>query len=290
MTYLKTLATRRPLGAQTQPRMQAHDVICVHTMVGYLSSTDSYFDHANGEAYKGTESHFGIGGIWGSDKALGLDGVAWQWQDLAFTADANYRGNPTVLSIETADNAPRSASQIVRWTPKQAEKLVDLIATLCRKETHAMCPSTWTCHREGIPARLIPDTRPGRRGLGYHGQGVPGNGLVAGGVPWSLYAGKECPGPVRIQQYRNEIIPAVQRKLAGPRTPPTQPAVAPDNESEEQPMIVIRQEKGLWYILLGGKLVPLYAGMNIPAALPRLRVTERQWARFVAAGVVAKVA
>ena len=36
-------AEYRPLGVQTEPRMAGHDVVCLHTMVGYLSSTDRYF-------------------------------------------------------------------------------------------------------------------------------------------------------------------------------------------------------------------------------------------------------
>ena len=34
-------AEHRPLGPQTEPQMTGHDVVCLHTMVGYLSSTES---------------------------------------------------------------------------------------------------------------------------------------------------------------------------------------------------------------------------------------------------------
>ena len=32
-------AEHRPLGTQTEPRMTGHDVVCLHTMVGFLAST-----------------------------------------------------------------------------------------------------------------------------------------------------------------------------------------------------------------------------------------------------------
>jgi hypothetical protein len=188
---------RRKLGTQTQPRLSSHDIICVHTMVGYLKSTYGMFEQ-NG--FSGVESHFGIGGKWGSDANDGLDGVTWQFQDTDFTADANLEGNHRVLSIETADNAPRLAKDILPWTPKQLDEIVRLIAELCKMYN--------------IPAKLIPDTKPGRRGLAYHAQGISPN-LVSGGEKWSSAPGKECPGPVRIRQFKEIVIPRVQAKLAG---------------------------------------------------------------------------
>lgn len=229
-------ASWRPLGPQTEPLMRSHDIVCVHTMVGYLTSTDRYFRSGNGAGFQGTESHYGIGGPWGSDAGKGLDGAVWQWQDRARTADANYKDPYRVISVETADNAPRYASSLERWSPAQAASLVELLAWECSTAAHADCPSTWTCHREGIPPRLIPDTKPGRRGLGYHAQGVPGNGLVAGGVPWSKSRGKECPGTARIAQYKNEIIPAVQRRLATGRAPTPGRPVDPAPGMPEYPV------------------------------------------------------
>ena len=193
-------AAYKPLGPQTEPRMTGHDVVCLHTMVGYLSSTDAYFRAANGVGYAGTESHFGVGGQWGKDASLGLDGTVWQWQDIAYQADANLDGNPTTISIETADNAARP---IKPWTPLQCEAIAQILAWLCSREAHAECPSSWTCHREGIPLALITDTKPGRRGIGYHRQGCD-PWRVEGGVRWSGSYGKDCPTEPRIQQ-----IPAV---------------------------------------------------------------------------------
>ena len=196
-----------PLGSQTQPRMKVHDIVCLHTMVGYLYSTNNMF-HNNG--YGGTESHFGIGGKWGSDVTGGRswDGRVEQWQDLDYTADANLDGNHRCISIETADNAPTYAANIEPWTPKQVSAIVRLVRWLCSPGAHADCPSSWKCHQEGIPLKLIPDTKPGRRGIGYHAQGIAPN-RVSGGELWSNANGKECPGPVRIRQLKSEIIPAL---------------------------------------------------------------------------------
>ena len=208
-------AVFKPLGPQKQPWMRGHDVICLHTMVGYLSSTDRYFAVANGVGYVGTESHYGVGGIWGGDVKMGLDGAVWQWQDLEHSADANLDGWATVISIETADNAARP---IQPWTPKQCEALAQLLAWLSLPSSHAGCSASWTCHQVGIPLDLIPDTKPGRRGVGYHAQGVVGN-TVAGGVLWSPSRGKDCPTAARIAQIP-DIIARARAIVAG--TPTTQ--------------------------------------------------------------------
>ncbi len=210
---------------QTQPAMAAHRVVCLHTMVGYLTSTRSMFK-ANG--YRGTESHYGVGGKWGSDPQNDYDGYAFQWQSRRYTADANLNGNPHVISIETADNAPAAAKDIQPWTPAQVAKIVDIVAWECSLEAHSECPSGWTC-REGvewkgirvaIPPVLIPDTQPGRRGIGYHRQGVD-PWRESGAEKWSTAYGKECPGPVRIKQLSEVIIPQVQARLLGEDMPVT---------------------------------------------------------------------
>lgn len=196
----------RPLGKQTQPPMKAHDIICLHTMVGYLSSTDIMFKRSG---YGGTESHFGIGGKWGADKDKGYDGKVFQWQDLDYSADANYQGNPRIISIETADNAPQSARNLAPWTPKQLDAIARLVA--------------WLCKKYSIPPIVVRDSKPGRRGIAYHRQGCEhGDGvgshpgwLVQGGERWSTARGKECPGNERIKQISSIIIPRVQDILTG---------------------------------------------------------------------------
>lgn len=234
-------AVWRPLGRQSEPPMTAHDIVCAHTMVGSLLSSDRYFRDVNGPGYEGTEAHYGVGGAWGDDVDGGpggssLDGVLWQWQDRLHQADAVGEGNPRVLSIETADNAPRKASDIRPWTPLQVLTLVEVIVWECSLPAHADCPAGWACRRGvdwrgvrvAIPPVLIPDTKPGRRGLAVHRQGVkhsqgvgkvPG-WLVPGGETWSDAVGKECPGGARVAQFTAVVIPEVQRRiLAGPQAP-----------------------------------------------------------------------
>lgn len=200
-------AVYRPLAArQTQPKMIRHDIICLHTMVGFLSSTDDMF-HKNG--WGGTESHFGVGGKWGPDKAKGWDGKIFQWQDTAYTADANFQGNPRVISIETADNAPKFVEDIEPLTDRQIDSIVDIMV--------------WACTTYDIPPALVPDSKPGRRGIAYHRQGCEhsdGLGshegwLVPGGERWSTSLGKGCPSPARIKQLKTIIIPRVQARLNG---------------------------------------------------------------------------
>lgn len=202
-------AVFKPLGPQAEPTMTGHDVLCLHTMVGVLASTDGYFRHGNGEGYAGTESHYGVGGKWGKDAALGLDGTVWQWQDRRHEADANLDGRHRVISIETADNFPASAADIEPWTPLQCEAISQLLAWESTVEAHADCPPSWTCHREGIPLALIPDTLPGRRGVGYHQQGCD-PWRVSGGVLWSPSRGKVCPGARRIAQIPAVIARAIE--------------------------------------------------------------------------------
>lgn len=187
------LAAWDPLGPQTALRMDSHDIVCLHTMAGTYNGTNAMF-HQNG--YKGTESHFGIAG----------DGRAKQWQDLDYRADANYEGNSRVISIETADMGEDfpiwSGSNVPAWTPGQLDKIVAIVR--------------WCCDRYNIPKQLIPDTQRGRRGIGYHRQGIDGNfgqpfpGRRGAGERWSTGTGKPCPGDRRIRQLIEIVIPRVR--------------------------------------------------------------------------------
>jgi hypothetical protein len=172
--------------------------------------------HENG--YGGTESHFGTG----------ERGEGKQWQDIAYTADANYDGNSTVISIENADYGgvfgkwnTNDGNAVPAFTDAQVKRLIDLGTALALPGTagygsmHRLCPKSWSCYENGIPAVLIPDTKPGRRGFGYHAQGVAGQGLVSGGVKWSKAYGKVCPGARRIKQIKEIIIPGIAARLAG---------------------------------------------------------------------------
>lgn len=183
-------AEYRPLAIRQSQAVLKPMVIILHTMVGNLTGTDRMFK-ANG--WSGTESHFGIGGPWGD----GRDGVVYQWQDTSFRADANLGGNHRAISIETGDNAPARAGDIEPWTPKQVSALIDLVA--------------WLCAEHDIPAVLMPDSKPERRGIGYHRLGVD-PWRLPGGELWSTSMGKECPGVRRIAQIPG-IVGAVRLKL-----------------------------------------------------------------------------
>jgi hypothetical protein len=204
--------------------MQSHDLIVMHTMAGYLTGTDAMFKR-NG--WSGTESHFGVGGAWGGDRTAGLDGVVYQWQDTEFRADANLDANRWAISIETADNAPLRARDIEAWTPKQLDAIVKLVA--------------WCCRTYGIPPILVPDSKPGRRGIAYHRQGIS-PWKVAGGDTWSTSPGKECPGDRRINQIRNVVIPRVQG-LLNPKPPVVEDIVATKAELRTLLVDLIKTEK-----------------------------------------------
>src|SRR5262245_4683157 len=173
--------------------MARHDIVCLHTMAGRFDSTNTSF-HANG--YQGLESHFGVAG----------SGRLKQWQDLDFQADSNNEGNPRIISIETADKGESfphwEGSDVPAWTDAQPDGIVDLVA--------------WLCDRYDIPRQLVPDSRPGRRGIAYHRLGIPGNfsppftGQVPGGELWTVLPkgrGKACPGDRRIAQIIDVVIP-----------------------------------------------------------------------------------
>lgn len=186
------------LGEQTQPKMTDQAIFCLHTMGGGTLEGVRAMFKAGG--FSGTESHFGVGG----------DGKAYQWQDLEHTADANYYGNPYVISVETEDAGSHwDASQSYndrKLTAKQLDKLVDI--------------ATWCSRKFDIPPVLIPDTQAGRRGFAYHRQGITGNwGTYAypgfkSGLAWSTSGGKICPGDARIEQLVEVIIPLVRKELA----------------------------------------------------------------------------
>lgn len=180
----------RPLAAGSPGApMDAHDIVCVHTMVGFLAGTESMF-RENGWA--GTESHFGVGGP--ADGAL--DGTVYQWVDTDDQADANLQGNHRLISIETSDGGDEKNP----WSDAQLDAITGIIV--------------WACQTYDIPAELIADSTAGQRGIGYHRQGID-PWRVAAGEKWSNSNGKVCPGDVRIAQLVDTIIPRVQAQVSG---------------------------------------------------------------------------
>lgn len=113
---------------------------------------------------------------------VGRDGDLEQYGDTEIRADANLAANPFAVSIETES----SIAATEPWTDKQVATLIRLLDWLC------------TVHPE-IKRQQVP-TWDGS-GIGWHIMfGAPG--------PWTPVA-KSCPGPARIVQARDVIIPAV---------------------------------------------------------------------------------
>jgi len=175
------------------------DILCVHTEVGT------------------NEGSIAIGAQAGHSYAhnyLDCLGFTFQKRDLRYRAAANLDGNPYVISWETEDIDSRcfaawgtSCGNVPAWTPAQVARLIlDLY---------------WCCVRFNIPPVLIPDTKVGRRGIGFHRQGVPNSPeWVPGSLRWSSSIGKCCPDWRRIAQLIGIIIPAVAARVAGIIPPP----------------------------------------------------------------------
>jgi len=170
-------ATWKPITGTSRTAVQK-DILCLHTAVGYLTSTWAYFNRSDVGVY----SHFVVGGPWGTDAGKGLDGVVWQLADTDYRAAANLNGNYRIISVETADNAARP---IQPWTPAQCEALSQLMADANRLD--------------GSPLVAIPDSKPGRRGIAWHRLGCDPY-RVDGGELWSSSPGKDCPTQARIDQ------------------------------------------------------------------------------------------
>ena len=103
------------------------------------------------------------------------DGTLDQYRDTSRQADANVMANDFAISIETQG---RAAGQ---WTPQQLDAIKALL--------------TW-CHKvHGIPL-TVPKTWDGS-GVGYH---------ILFEAQWDQ-RGASCPGPDRIKQFQNVLVP-----------------------------------------------------------------------------------
>lgn len=105
-----------------------------------------------------------------------LTGKIEQYRSIYYEADANYRANPFAVSIETAGMGSG------KWNRRQMAAIKKLLLWL---------------KSEGIPLKKITD--PYGSGVGYHTQfGAPS--------AWTPVA-KSCPGPERIKQYHDVLVP-----------------------------------------------------------------------------------
>lgn len=150
------------------------------------------------DASHGLESHFFVAG----DKTPGFnDGDLIQYMDTETRADANGEANGYAISCESASTVNASEP----WTPKQVATIERLIRWLI------------SVHPD-IAARQM--RTPQDAGLGWHVMfGAPG--------PWTKARGKVCPGPARIVQFRDQIIPAI----ANP-APPQEDDMTPAQEAK----------------------------------------------------------
>jgi N-acetylmuramoyl-L-alanine amidase len=189
------MATPYDLGRSLSTTPLTHDIICAHTMVGTLNGSLAHSSNP-GETYW----HFG----------LDAHGRLVQCQDLRYRSAANLNGNWHVIPIETSDRNEGvwpTAWEPRPWTQAQIAKIVQLFA--------------WLCVRFDIPPVLIPDSKVGRRGIGYHRQGIDPY-RVDGGEKWSNSTGKTCPTDPRVGQLVNLVIPRVAELVRGGPTPPVQ--------------------------------------------------------------------
>lgn len=177
--------TWRPLVRQ-QPQIVPSAYIA-HTAVSGASSLFGYF---SSPAAKGIESHLYIR----------TDGTGEQYISVEMQADANGAANrwwdPVIgkfrgaVSAETQDGG----NPATPWTPAQVETLAEI--------------GCWLHERYGVPLELCPT--PQSPGLGWHSMWPAPN-------PWSP-GNHTCPGPVRIDQFKTQVVPLIQAKAA-PRPP-----------------------------------------------------------------------
>lgn len=134
------------------------------------STTSSLYGWFNGPS-GGVESHFYVRS----------DGTVEQYRDTAYQADAQVGGGRNAISIET------SGLMDGTWSEVQIAALIALHDWLV-----SVHPT--------IPRRACPDPYSG--GLGYHSM-WPGTTPGA----WAT-DGRTCPGPRRITQWRERVLPA----------------------------------------------------------------------------------
>lgn len=130
-------------------------------------NADSLYAYFNGPS-GGIESHFYVQ----------RDGGLEQYRDTNWQADANLDANDFAVSIETQGYG------VGEWTAEQLATIKRLLLWL----------------HEAHPAiRLAKCDRWDGSGIGYHVQfGAPGH--------WTPVA-KSCPGPDRVRQFHNVIVP-----------------------------------------------------------------------------------
>lgn len=194
------------------PRIKVVGAV-LHVDGGNQGSLYNYF---NGPS-DGIESHFHV------NKA----GIIEQYRDTDWEADANYKGNAFMrgsvrcglVSIETQGLGSGE------WNGAQLTSIKRLLK--------------WLSYAEGFPLQKIPTWN--GDGVGYHIQfGSPG--------PWTPSA-KVCPGPDRIKQFNNILVPWFRNPVVDdPDSPQPTRKVPPT-------MFVSRFGSSLYVMVTGDRLV-----------------------------------
>lgn len=123
------------------------------------------------------------------------DGYAEQYVDDTQRAYANVDANDDAFSVETAGAANPLTVDTEPWTEAQCHTLAGIWR--------------WQHDLRGVPFDILPDSMPGRRGVGTHRLGID-PWRVPNGEKWSTSRGKRCPGDAKIAQ-----LPYIRDLAAG---------------------------------------------------------------------------
>ena len=161
----------------TNSRRKTTRAVVLHTTAS-ASATSMFGWFSNPAAQASSQFHTDVAGV--TEQYMDADLIAW----------ASAAGNATTVAIETQGDGTKP------WSAAQYKELVRLVA--------------WLCRVYGIPATLMPDSKPNSRGIGSHRLGIdgtfPATGIQrgrlqrGGGEIWSSARGKVCPGDARQAQ------------------------------------------------------------------------------------------
>ena len=176
-------AVWRPIDIDSTDRHIEPIGVVLHVDAGNASTLWHWWQSAGSQ---GIESHFHVR----------KDGTFDQYRDTDIDADANRYGNAFTLDVDLPEMGLKAGTRVGflsietqgyasgEWTQEQLDTLKKLIVDL--SEEH------------GFPIRVAPAWN--RPGIGYHVMwGAPG--------AWTPVAGKVCPGPDRIKQFKDIIVP-----------------------------------------------------------------------------------
>lgn len=189
----------RPNTSSSTALMKRYDILCFHTLVGYVEN--------GGAAHWSTR----------------YDGYIYQWKDTKYQSEANYNGNYRVLAVEDEDHGPAYGV----WNTSDGHAVPAFTALQCEAAARI---AVWSNKTHAIPLKMAPDSKTTSRGIAYHRMGIPGNfadyaypGVVTGGEIWTKYYGKVCPGDRRINQVINIVVPRANAILNPPVPQPVPP-------------------------------------------------------------------